>query len=199
MRQQNSYNFLKHCSVTLLLFQFDLSRSFSINVEQNKCLFLPSCEKPALTNYNKTCELRSDIYTVCSECISVASSVCLIHPVSLQSCDNNTYISCLCRLCECAAADFITVTHYNNDITQDWKPIHANTVMSSTYTGISFHVSILQHAAATSDFSLKSLLCDCLFQSEMLLQHQSNPCMVNKAKKTPLDLACEFGRVKVSM
>lgn len=34
-------------------------------------------------------------------------------------------------------------------------------------------------------------------QSEMLLQHQSNPCLVNKAKKTPLDLACEFGRLKV--
>jgi len=32
----------------------------------------------------------------------------------------------------------------------------------------------------------------------MLLQHQSNPCLINKAKKTPLDLACEFGRVKVS-
>jgi hypothetical protein len=31
----------------------------------------------------------------------------------------------------------------------------------------------------------------------MLLQHQSNPCLVNKAKKTPLDLACEFGRLKV--
>ncbi|GCC34890.1 hypothetical protein chiPu_0013367 [Chiloscyllium punctatum] len=34
--------------------------------------------------------------------------------------------------------------------------------------------------------------------SEMLLQHQSNPCIVNKAKKTPLDLACEFGRLKVA-
>ncbi|XP_037544508.1 caskin-2 [Nematolebias whitei] len=34
-------------------------------------------------------------------------------------------------------------------------------------------------------------------QSEMLLQHQSNPCLVNKTKKTPLDLACEFGRAKV--
>uniref|UniRef100_A0A8D2ZIY5 Caskin-2 n=1 Tax=Scophthalmus maximus TaxID=52904 RepID=A0A8D2ZIY5_SCOMX len=34
--------------------------------------------------------------------------------------------------------------------------------------------------------------------SEMLLQHQSNPCLVNKAKKTPLDLACEFGRLKVA-
>ncbi|XP_059853571.1 caskin-2 isoform X2 [Delphinus delphis] len=32
----------------------------------------------------------------------------------------------------------------------------------------------------------------------MLLQHQSNPCLVNKAKKTPLDLACEFGRLKVA-
>ncbi|XP_037663988.1 caskin-2 isoform X2 [Choloepus didactylus] len=28
--------------------------------------------------------------------------------------------------------------------------------------------------------------------------HQSNPCLVNKAKKTPLDLACEFGRLKVA-
>ncbi|KAJ3600893.1 hypothetical protein NHX12_031867 [Muraenolepis orangiensis] len=28
--------------------------------------------------------------------------------------------------------------------------------------------------------------------------HQSNPCLVNKSKKTPLDLACEFGRVKVA-
>lgn len=36
-------------------------------------------------------------------------------------------------------------------------------------------------------------------QSEMLLQHQSNACTVNKAKKTPLDLACEFGRLKVSL
>lgn len=36
-------------------------------------------------------------------------------------------------------------------------------------------------------------------QSEMLLQHQSNPCLVNKAKKTPLDLACEFGRLKVRL
>ncbi|EPQ09637.1 Caskin-1 [Myotis brandtii] len=31
----------------------------------------------------------------------------------------------------------------------------------------------------------------------MLLQHQSNPCMVDSAGKTPLDLACEFGRVGV--
>ncbi|XP_078200474.1 caskin-1 isoform X5 [Callithrix jacchus] len=33
--------------------------------------------------------------------------------------------------------------------------------------------------------------------SEMLLQHQSNPCMVDNSGKTPLDLACEFGRVGV--
>ena len=33
----------------------------------------------------------------------------------------------------------------------------------------------------------------------MLLQHQSNPCLINKAKKTPLDLACEFGRLKVRL
>ncbi|GLD52236.1 caskin-1-like protein, partial [Lates japonicus] len=33
--------------------------------------------------------------------------------------------------------------------------------------------------------------------SEMLLQHQSNPCISDSAGKTPLDLACEFGRVGV--
>lgn len=33
----------------------------------------------------------------------------------------------------------------------------------------------------------------------MLLQHQSNPCMVDNSGKTPLDLACEFGRVGVSV
>lgn len=37
-----------------------------------------------------------------------------------------------------------------------------------------------------------------VFQSEMLLQHQSNPCVVDNSGKTPLDLACEFGRVGVS-
>ncbi|XP_010795177.1 caskin-1-like, partial [Notothenia coriiceps] len=31
----------------------------------------------------------------------------------------------------------------------------------------------------------------------MLLQHQSNPCISDSAAKTPLDLACEFGRVTV--
>lgn len=35
-------------------------------------------------------------------------------------------------------------------------------------------------------------------QSEMLLQHQSNPCIMDNSGKTPLDLACEFGRVGVS-
>lgn len=35
-------------------------------------------------------------------------------------------------------------------------------------------------------------------QSEMLLQHQSNPCIMDNCGKTPLDLACEFGRVGVS-
>lgn len=39
----------------------------------------------------------------------------------------------------------------------------------------------------------------CVLQSEMLLQHQSNPCISDSAGKTPLDLACEFGRVGVSM
>ncbi|CAF93967.1 unnamed protein product, partial [Tetraodon nigroviridis] len=33
--------------------------------------------------------------------------------------------------------------------------------------------------------------------TEMLLQHQSNPCISDAAGKTPLDLACEFGRVAV--
>lgn len=37
-----------------------------------------------------------------------------------------------------------------------------------------------------------------VLQSEMLLQHQSNPCISDSAGKTPLDLACEFGRVGVS-
>lgn len=46
-------------------------------------------------------------------------------------------------------------------------------------------------------FTVSLCVCVCP-QSEMLLQHQSNPCTVNKAKKTPLDLACEFGRLKVS-
>ncbi|MEQ2160167.1 hypothetical protein GOODEAATRI_030750 [Goodea atripinnis] len=45
--------------------------------------------------------------------------------------------------------------------------------------------------------SVRFTLFVCVFQSEMLLQHQSNPCLVNRAKKTPLDLACEFGRAKV--
>lgn len=42
---------------------------------------------------------------------------------------------------------------------------------------------------------------DCIFalQTEMLLQHQSNPCISDAAGKTPLDLACEFGRVAVSV
>lgn len=45
----------------------------------------------------------------------------------------------------------------------------------------------------------QNLIWFCLcFQAEMLLQHQSNPCLLNRAKKTPLDLACEFGRAKVS-
>lgn len=41
-------------------------------------------------------------------------------------------------------------------------------------------------------------VCVCVLQSEMLLQHQSNPCISDTAGKTPLDLACEFGRVGVS-
>uniref|UniRef100_A0A671R3B6 Uncharacterized protein n=1 Tax=Sinocyclocheilus anshuiensis TaxID=1608454 RepID=A0A671R3B6_9TELE len=35
------------------------------------------------------------------------------------------------------------------------------------------------------------------YASEMLLQHQSNPCIVDNGGRTPLDLACEFGRVGV--
>lgn len=42
-----------------------------------------------------------------------------------------------------------------------------------------------------------SCVCVPRLQSEMLLQHQSNPCIVDNAGKTPLDLACEFGRVGV--
>lgn len=38
-----------------------------------------------------------------------------------------------------------------------------------------------------------------VLQTEMLLQHQSNPCISDSAGKTPLDLACEFGRVAVSV
>lgn len=60
----------------------------------------------------------------------------------------------------------------------------------------SFHT--LERAAGVSSQISRECNVVLLFQSEMLLQHQSNPCLVNKAKKTPLDLACEFGRVKVS-
>lgn len=51
---------------------------------------------------------------------------------------------------------------------------------------------------ATEFGSIKTSLCVCVLQSEMLLQHQSNPCISDTAGKTPLDLACEFGRVGVS-
>ncbi|XP_016297221.1 caskin-2-like isoform X2 [Sinocyclocheilus anshuiensis] len=47
-------------------------------------------------------------------------------------------------------------------------------------------------------WKLRLLWTSRIAMSEMLLQHQSNPCILNKAKKTPLDLACEFGRVKVA-
>lgn len=53
---------------------------------------------------------------------------------------------------------------------------------------------IIHEALYCSQCVALSLFCS---QSEMLLQHQSNPCLMNKAKKTPLDLACEFGRLKV--
>lgn len=43
------------------------------------------------------------------------------------------------------------------------------------------------------------LVCVHALQTEMLLQHQSNPCISDSAGKTPLDLACEFGRVAVSV
>uniref|UniRef100_G3PQD0 CASK interacting protein 2 n=1 Tax=Gasterosteus aculeatus aculeatus TaxID=481459 RepID=G3PQD0_GASAC len=55
---------------------------------------------------------------------------------------------------------------------------------------------LLRSGAAVNGASLDGHIP--LHLSEMLLQHQSNPCLVNKAKKTPLDLACEFGRVQVA-
>ena len=37
-----------------------------------------------------------------------------------------------------------------------------------------------------------------LFQVNLLLLHQAIPTSLNKDKKSPLDLACEFGRYRVS-
>ncbi|KAB0400724.1 hypothetical protein E2I00_008351 [Balaenoptera physalus] len=56
----------------------------------------------------------------------------------------------------------------------------------------------LHYAAWQGRLEPVRLLLRASAASEMLLQHQSNPCLVNKAKKTPLDLACEFGRLKVA-
>ncbi|KTF96542.1 hypothetical protein cypCar_00024839 [Cyprinus carpio] len=59
------------------------------------------------------------------------------------------------------------------------------------------HYEVRPYVARHSFPALSQYLCVSVSpQSEMLLQHQSNPCTVNKAKKTPLDLACEFGRHK---
>ncbi|KAK0140883.1 Caskin-1 [Merluccius polli] len=49
-----------------------------------------------------------------------------------------------------------------------------------------------------TDIALPKLYGQVKATTEMLLQHQSNPCLMNKVKKTPLDLACEFGRIKVT-
>lgn len=59
-----------------------------------------------------------------------------------------------------------------------------------------FHRVIMETRCEAVNAKWKSFLF-LSAQSEMLLQHQSNACTVNKAKKTPLDLACEFGRLKV--
>ena len=37
-----------------------------------------------------------------------------------------------------------------------------------------------------------------LFQVNLLLLHHASPVILNKDKKSPLDLACEFGRYRVS-
>ncbi len=37
----------------------------------------------------------------------------------------------------------------------------------------------------------------CLFQVNILLQHQGDPTIENNHHKTPLDLSCEFGKVRV--
>lgn len=56
----------------------------------------------------------------------------------------------------------------------------------------------ISRVCSTSNFFFFFLpVCVSCLQSEMLLQHQSNPCIVDNAGKTPLDLACEFGRVGV--
>lgn len=59
------------------------------------------------------------------------------------------------------------------------------------------HTHNQSDTCCTHTYTYCSVLCVCL-QSEMLLQHQSNPCLRDHAGKTPLDLACEFGRVTVS-
>ena len=37
-----------------------------------------------------------------------------------------------------------------------------------------------------------------IFQVNLLLLHHASPIILNKDKKSPLDLACEFGRYRVS-
>ena len=61
--------------------------------------------------------------------------------------------------------------------------------------------STFKHSEASWGLSCAVCRGDCIFalQTEMLLQHQSNPCISDSAGKTPLDLACEFGRVAVSV
>lgn len=48
-----------------------------------------------------------------------------------------------------------------------------------------------------SDFLTLSDSVSCL-QVELLLQHQGDPSVVSQQSKTPLDLACEFGKYRVS-
>lgn len=81
------------------------------------------------------------------------------------------------------------------------------TVLNSDYAWATVCYSLLSRQNITESWNdwhvgmiceLISLILSPTFsQSEMLLQHQSNPCLMNKVKKTPLDLACEFGRIKV--
>ena len=40
-------------------------------------------------------------------------------------------------------------------------------------------------------------ICWIYFQVRLLLEFRANPTVSNKLHKTPLDLACEFGRFKV--
>ena len=43
-------------------------------------------------------------------------------------------------------------------------------------------------------------VCVCVCeQVDRLLQHDADPTLYNKMHKTPLDLACEFGKYRVSI